>query len=72
MRRGIHGNIIIDNFFYLQMHQWAGEKDPRYDYCLLNDYLEAGKENNCHEFMAYVFLKSLEDLETRLGPVMVS
>lgn len=54
------------------MHQWAGEKDPRYDYCLLNDYLEAGKENNCHEFMAYVFLKSLEDLETRLGPVMVS
>ena len=41
------------------------------DYCYLTDYVKAGKENNCHEFMAFVMLKAIEDLEDRLGPIMV-
>lgn len=72
VRRGIHGNVIIENFFYKQIHKWAGEQDPREEYCLLDDYVNAGIENNCHEFMAYVYIKALEDLNNRLGPDIVS
>ena len=28
VRRGIHGNVIIENFFYLQIHEWADQKNP--------------------------------------------
>ena len=42
------------------------------DYCLLVDYESKGLENNCHELVAYVFLKALEDLQTRFGANVVS
>ena len=42
------------------------------DYCYLNDYVNAGKENNCHEFMGYIFIKAIQDLNERLGPDMVN
>jgi hypothetical protein len=50
----------------------VNESDPRYEYCVLEDYIKAGKENNCHEFMAYVWIKALEDLTNRLGLDLVS
>lgn len=43
VRRGIHGNVIMDNFFYKEIHRWDTEKDPRYDYCLLEIYVKEGK-----------------------------
>lgn len=42
------------------------------DYCLLIDYEAQGLENNCHELVAYVFLKALEDLQTRFGANVVN
>jgi acyl-homoserine lactone acylase PvdQ len=63
VRRGIHGNVIIENFFYKEIHQWAEEKSTYRDYCVLTEYVEkAGRENTCQEFMAYVYIKALEDL----------
>jgi hypothetical protein len=38
VRRGIHGNVITDNFIYKEIHKWDGEKDPIYDYCFLEVY----------------------------------
>lgn len=29
VRRAIAGNVIIENFFYKEIHRWAAEKDPR-------------------------------------------
>jgi hypothetical protein len=29
VRRAIAGNVIIENFFYKEIHRWATEKDPR-------------------------------------------
>lgn len=29
VRRGIHGNVIIENFFFKEIHAWANETDPR-------------------------------------------
>jgi len=34
--------------------------------------VKVGKENNCHEFMGYIFIKAIEDLNDRLGPDMVN
>jgi hypothetical protein len=39
VRRGIHGNIIMDNFFYKEIHRWDTVEDPRHDYCLLEVYV---------------------------------
>ena len=33
--------------------------------------MSAGKENNCHEFMGYIFIKAIQDLTERLGSDMV-
>jgi hypothetical protein len=71
VRRGIHGNIIMDNFFYKEIHRWESEKDPRYDYCFLEIYKKLGRENNCHEFMGFSMIKAIQDLRERLGDNMV-
>lgn len=71
VRRGIHGNVITDNFIYKEVHRWASLADPREEYCALEDYVKAGIENNCHEFMAYCMIKAMEDLKYRLGSNMV-
>ena len=34
--------------------------------------MSAGKENNCHEFMGYIFIKAIQDLTERLGSDMVN
>jgi hypothetical protein len=72
VRRGIHGNIIMDNFFYKEIHRWDTVEDPRHDYCLLEVYVQKGKENNCHELMGFSMIKAIEDLRERLGDNMVS
>jgi hypothetical protein len=51
-------NIRVINFYFS-------------DYCYLEEYVKAGLENNCHEFMGYVMIKALEDLIDRLGSNMV-
>lgn len=28
VRRGIHGNIIFDNFYYKEIHRWADLTNP--------------------------------------------
>ena len=71
VRRGIHGNIIMDNFFYKEIHRWDTEQDPRYDYCLLEVYVSKSIENNCHELMGFSMIKAIEDLRERLGDNMV-
>jgi len=67
VRRAIHANFLTENFIFKEIHNWASEKDPKYEYCALSDYEAAGKENNCHEFMAYAMIKAIEDLEARIG-----
>jgi hypothetical protein len=71
VRRGIHGNVIMDNFFYKEMHRWDIENDPRHDYCFLEIYVKEGKQNNCHELMGFSMIKAIEDLRERLGDNMV-
>jgi|LauGreDrversion4_2_1035121.scaffolds.fasta_scaffold73021_3 hypothetical protein len=29
VRRGLHGNVITENFIYKEIHRWAEEQDPR-------------------------------------------
>ena len=71
VRRGIHGNVIMDNFFYKEIHRWDTEENPRYDYCLLEVYVSKGIENNCHELMGFSMIKAIEYLRERLGDNMV-
>ena len=33
--------------------------------------LESGIVSNCHDFVAFAFIKAIEELDSRLGPDMV-
>ncbi len=45
----------------------APSKDYYSDYCYLLEFEARGLENNCHDLVAYSFLKGLEDLQARFG-----
>lgn len=65
MRRAIAGNVLFDNYIYSEIRKWAFEDNPRREQCKVN---ETDWSDNCHEFMAYVFIKAIEDIQSRLGP----
>jgi hypothetical protein len=54
-KRSIDGQISLPRLFSNHLPLII----PFSDYCYLNDYVKAGKENNCHEFMGYIFIKAM-------------
>eukprot|EP00347_Sterkiella_histriomuscorum_P009270 403341851 len=65
VRRAIFGNVIFDNYIYKEIRSWAFNDNPRSEQCRVNG---TDWSDNCHEFMAYVFIKALDDIQSRLGP----
>lgn len=65
VRRAIHSNIIFDNFMYSEIKAWTKEDNPKREWCRIE---ELGNDNNCHEFLAFVFIRAIDDVIKRIGP----
>lgn len=68
VRKALSGNILYENFLFNEIRDWSKEGKPIRDWCKVS---ELGFENDCHEFIAYAFVKGIVDLQHRLGKNMV-
>ena len=60
----MHGNYLFENFIWIELRDWTKEETPLREWCNLVDI---NNNNDCNEFVAYTFVKSIQDLQVRIG-----